>query len=29
MAKIVVLNGQKINYDGCIDYSVLCEDVTV
>ena len=29
MAKIVVLNGQKVNYDGCIDYSVLGEDVTV
>ncbi|MCI8478228.1 MAG: D-2-hydroxyacid dehydrogenase [Oscillospiraceae bacterium] len=29
MAKIVVLNGQRINYDGQIDYSVLGDDVTV
>ena len=29
MAKIVVLNGQKVNYDGRIDYHVLGEDVAV
>ena len=29
MAKIVVLNGQRINYDGLIDYNVLGSDVTV
>ena len=29
MAKIVVLNGQRVNYDGRIDYSVLGADVTV
>ena len=29
MAKIVVLNGQRVNYDGQVDYSVLGADVTV
>ena len=29
MAKIVVLNGQRVNYDGLIDYSILGADVTV
>lgn len=29
MAKIVVLNGQRVNYDGLIDYNVLGDDVTV
>ncbi len=29
MAKIVVLNGERINYDGLVDYGVLGEDVTV
>ncbi|MBR5283877.1 MAG: D-2-hydroxyacid dehydrogenase [Clostridia bacterium] len=29
MAKIVVLNGQRINYDGLIDYNILGDDVTV
>ena len=29
MAKIVVLNGQRVNYDGLVDYSVLGADVTV
>ena len=29
MAKIVVLNGARVNYDGLIDYSVLGEDVVV
>lgn len=29
MAKIVVLNGRRVNYDGLIDYSILGADVTV
>ena len=29
MAKIVVLNGQRVNYDGLVDYSVLGADVAV
>ncbi|MEA4921644.1 MAG: NAD(P)-dependent oxidoreductase [Clostridiaceae bacterium] len=29
MARIVVLNGQRINYDGLIDFSVLGDDVEV
>ena len=29
MAKIVVLNGQRVKYDGLIDYNVLGDDVTV
>ena len=29
MAKIVVLNGQRINYDGQIDYAVLGDEVAV
>ncbi len=29
MAKIVVLNGQRVNYDGLIDYNILGDDVTV
>ena len=29
MAKIVVLNGQRVNYDGQMDYSVLGADVAV
>jgi len=29
MAKIVVLNGQRINYDGLIDYNLLGSDVAV
>ena len=29
MANIVVLNGQRVNYDGLMDYSVLGADVTV
>lgn len=29
MAKIVVLNGQRINYDGLIDYNTLGEEVVV
>lgn len=29
MAKIVVLNGQRINYDGLMDYNVLGENVVV
>ena len=29
MARIVVLNGQRINYDGLIDYQILGEDVVV
>ncbi len=27
--KVVVLNGEKVNYDGRIDYSVLAREVTV
>lgn len=29
MAKIVVLNGRRINYDGLIDYSVLGDDLDI
>ena len=29
MAKIVVLNGRRVNYDGLVDYSVLGADVAV
>ncbi len=29
MAKIVVLNGQRINYDGLIDYQILGDEVVV
>ena len=29
MANIVVLNGQRVNYDGQVDYSVLGADVAV
>lgn len=27
--KTIVINGQKVNYDGCIDYSVLSDEVVV
>lgn len=29
MAKIVVLNGQRVNYDGLMDYGILGDNVTV